>query len=89
MPVLYGLKCIADVQSRFADLKSHLKDVHDKLRTNAAARKVLEGDLQKVDRWCKDTDMKCAIEPALDCATEVLQEQYKQYKVNLMNIVKG
>ena len=59
--------------------------MHDKLKTNAAARKVYETDLQKVDRWCKDTDMKCAIEPALDCATEVLQEQYKQYKVKYLS----
>ena len=73
--------CVSDVQSRFAELKTHLKEVHDKLRTDAAARKVFEANLQKVDRWCKDTDMKCAIEPALDCATEVLQQQYKQYKV--------
>ena len=60
--------------------------MHDKLKTNAAARKVYETDLQKVDRWCKDTDMKCAIEPALDCATEVLQEQYKQYKVKYQEL---
>ena len=79
---MLNLLIVSDIHTRYADLKTHLKDVHDKIRTNASARKVYETDLQKVDRWCKETDMKCAIEPALDCATEVLQQQYKQYKVS-------
>jgi hypothetical protein len=72
----------AEVQQKFTDLQEHMKNVHEKLQTGLGARKVHEGDLQKLERWCKEADMKCAVQPPLDCATEILQEQYKQYKVN-------
>ena len=73
-----------EVQKKFSDLQQHMKTVHEKLQTGLAARKVHESDLQKLERWCKEADMKCAVQPPLDCATEILQEQYKQYKVNLL-----
>ena len=75
------------MKEKFVNLKDHIKDVHERVQTGLAARKVIESDMQKIERWCKEADMKCAVEPSLDCASEILREQYKQYKVSgLCNI---
>lgn len=62
-------------------MKSQLEDLQKNLRNGLSMRKAFEGDLQRVNRWCKEMEIKCAGEPHLDCAEEVLEEQYKQYKV--------
>ena len=77
----------SDVQKKYSDLRHHSKAVHDKLQNALAARKVNDGDLRKLERWCKEAEMKCNEEPSLDCATELLQEQVKQYKVYILHIL--
>lgn len=63
--------------------------MHEQLQNALAARKLNESDLRKLDRWCKEAEMKCNVEPSLDCATELLEEQVKQYKVNAINPVRS
>lgn len=76
-------KFLSDTKKKYSDLKVLAKAVHEKLQNALAARKVNESDLRKVERWCKEAEMKCNVEPSLDCATELLQEQVKQYKVGI------
>ncbi|KAK3091950.1 hypothetical protein FSP39_023939 [Pinctada imbricata] len=76
---------ITDVQTRYDSLSSGLSDHNNHLRDCIAARKVFESDLQKNDKWCKETEIKCSTEPCLDCAVEVLEEQLRQYKPTHQN----
>ena len=72
---------ISEVQDRSESLSTSLNQENGKLRDLVAARKLFESDVQKVDRWCKDTEISCSTEPNLECAIEILEEQFKHYKV--------
>ncbi|VDI42119.1 nesprin-1 [Mytilus galloprovincialis] len=75
---------ISEVEDRNEGLLSALKQEQGQLKDHAAARKLFETDVQKVDRWCKETEISCSTEPNLECAIQVLAEQNKHYK-NLQN----
>ena len=64
-----------------------LKQEQGHLKDRVALRKVFETDVQKVDRWCKETEISCSTEPNLECAIEVLQEQCKHYKVDVFSVI--
>ncbi|XP_048737335.2 nesprin-1-like isoform X3 [Ostrea edulis] len=71
---------LTDMNTRYSTLLNDLSTFHNHLRDSIAARKNFETDLHKNDKWCKETEMKCAIEPSLDSAVEVLEEQLSHYK---------
>ena len=71
-----------DLDSRYDTLQETLSKQKDQYKDSLPVRKLFETDLQKIDRWCKDTEMKLAMEPCLDCALQVLEDQYKEYKVD-------
>ncbi|KAL3874930.1 hypothetical protein ACJMK2_037882, partial [Sinanodonta woodiana] len=73
-------KCTG-MQNRYEMLKNHIQKVHERLRDSVLTRKTHESEVQKVERWCKETEIKIAIEPSLDCATEILQDQYQEYEI--------
>ena len=64
-------------------LAERLKQQEEHLRNCAAARRLYEADTQKVERWCRETEITCGPDLPTDCALEVLEEQVKQYKVSL------
>nr|KAG5692776.1 hypothetical protein BaRGS_009392 [Batillaria attramentaria] len=71
---------LAELREQQSSLATRLKQQEEHLRNCAAARRLHEADCQKVEHWCKETDIKCSGDLPLDCATEVLEEQLKQYK---------
>ena len=62
-------------------LAERMRQQEDHLRNCAAARRLYEADTQKVERWCRETDVTCGPDLPTDCAIEVLEEQVQQYKV--------
>ena len=59
-----------------------IHNCHNNLRDSAAARKNFEGDLRKIDKWCRETEMRCATTPSLDASVELLKEQSVHYEVS-------
>ena len=72
---------LSDMNNRYSTLLNDLSTVHTHLRDSIAARKNFEADLHKNYKWCKETEMRCATEPSLDSAVEVLEGQLSDYQV--------
>ncbi|KAK7104413.1 hypothetical protein V1264_019134 [Littorina saxatilis] len=74
---------ISELTEQQQSLTERLKQQEEHLRNCAAARRLYEADSQKVEHWCHETDITCSTELPSDCASEVLEEKVKQYKVSL------
>lgn len=71
-----------DVKQKHAKLLNAIKEKQNDLRDCCSSRKSFEGDCQKIERWCKETEMQLQAGLPSDCAIEVLEEQHKIYKVS-------
>lgn len=72
---------ITEIDTRYAVLLNDISTCHNYLRDSVVSRRNFESDLLKNDKWCRETEMRCATEPVLDSAMELLEEQLVHYKV--------
>lgn len=77
----FFLVFITEVDTRYAVLLNDISTCHNYLRDSVVSRRNFESDLLKNDKWCRETEMRCATEPVLDSAMELLEEQLVHYKV--------
>lgn len=71
---------LSEVDTRYAVLLNDISTCHNYLRDSVVSRRNFESDLLKNDKWCRETEMRCATEPVLDSAMELLEEQLVHYK---------
>uniref|UniRef100_K1QNN8 Nesprin-1 n=1 Tax=Magallana gigas TaxID=29159 RepID=K1QNN8_MAGGI len=71
---------LSEVDNRYAVLLNDISTYHSYLRDSVVSRRNFESDLLKNDKWCRETEMRCASEPVLDSAVELLEEQLVHYK---------
>lgn len=77
---------LTELSEQSGGLVARLKQQEDHLRSCSESRRLYETDYQKIEHWCNDTDIKCMGDLPLDCATEVLEVQHKEFKVrNLLS----
>ena len=75
------LVCPSDLQQKYASLCEAGHATQNRLEAGLSARRVHEADLTRLERWCTEAEVKVSTEPTIDCATEILEQQYDTYKV--------
>jgi len=74
--------CPPDLQQKYASLCEAGQATQNRLEAGLSARRVHEADLTRLERWCTEAEVKVSTEPTIDCATEILEQQYDTYKVS-------
>ncbi|CAG5135003.1 unnamed protein product, partial [Candidula unifasciata] len=73
---------VCELTKQYEQLVQRLKQQQDNLWNLASSRRKFESDCHKIDKWCEDTAVLCVRGLSLDFTAEVLEQQYRVFKVS-------